>query len=202
MANVLIVHTSRYGQTQKIAQHMAKSLRTRGHAVELLEARNAQRGFDVRRFEVVLVGAPVYAGKYLRPILDFAREHRAELEGTTSAFFSVNLAIASRTTDGRAETLPLIDAFAAETGWRPARVALFAGALAYSKYNFLIRFIMRRIARKAGGETDTSRDHEYTDWNAVERFAEEAVAAAPGAAVRASPAERAAPGFTASSAAP
>jgi hypothetical protein len=28
-----------------------------------------------------------------------------------------------------------------------------------------------RIAAQAGGDTDTSRAYEYTDWNAVARFA-------------------------------
>jgi menaquinone-dependent protoporphyrinogen oxidase len=29
---------------------------------------------------------------------------------------------------------------------------------------------MKRIAKHAGGSTDTSRDHEYTDWVALEQF--------------------------------
>ena len=47
--------------------------------------------------------------------------------------------------------------FVKDTGWRPARAVPVAGALAYSKYNFFIRFVMKRIARKAGAPTDTSR---------------------------------------------
>ncbi len=30
---------------------------------------------------------------------------------------------------------------------------------------------MKRIAAKAGGDTDTTRDYEYTDWSAVNKFA-------------------------------
>jgi menaquinone-dependent protoporphyrinogen oxidase len=30
---------------------------------------------------------------------------------------------------------------------------------------------MRVISRREGGDTDTSHDHEYTDWQAVEQFA-------------------------------
>ncbi|MFQ5634895.1 MAG: hypothetical protein ACE5G3_06155 [Gammaproteobacteria bacterium] len=30
---------------------------------------------------------------------------------------------------------------------------------------------MLLFVRMVGGETDTSRDYEYTDWNAVERLA-------------------------------
>ena len=29
---------------------------------------------------------------------------------------------------------------------------------------------MKRITKHAGGSTDTSRDHEYTDWVALDRF--------------------------------
>jgi menaquinone-dependent protoporphyrinogen IX oxidase len=29
---------------------------------------------------------------------------------------------------------------------------------------------MKRISKQAGGATDTSRDHEYTDWAALDRF--------------------------------
>jgi hypothetical protein len=37
--------------------------------------------------------------------------------------------------------------------------------------------IAKRIARKAGAPTDTSRDYELTDWTALDRFVAEAAAA-------------------------
>ena len=43
----------------------------------------------------------------------------------------------------------------------------------YREYNFLIRYIMKRIMHGQGLSTDTSRDHEYTDWQAVSKFARE-----------------------------
>jgi menaquinone-dependent protoporphyrinogen oxidase len=43
---------------------------------------------------------------------------------------------------------------------------------------------MRAIARHEGGSTDTTRDHEYTDWDAVTRFADEVVAAVRSSAFR------------------
>jgi menaquinone-dependent protoporphyrinogen oxidase len=75
-----------------------------------------------------------------------------------------------------ADVKAMIRAFLTETGWRPTRVLLVAGALMYSKYNFLMRFIMKRIARKAGASTDTSRDHEFTDWATVSRVLNDFVA--------------------------
>jgi menaquinone-dependent protoporphyrinogen oxidase len=32
---------------------------------------------------------------------------------------------------------------------------------------------MKRIAKEAGGATDTSRDYEYTDWVGLDRFVDE-----------------------------
>jgi menaquinone-dependent protoporphyrinogen oxidase len=32
---------------------------------------------------------------------------------------------------------------------------------------------MKTITRRRGGPTDTSQDYEYTDWDAVDRFAED-----------------------------
>jgi menaquinone-dependent protoporphyrinogen oxidase len=43
---------------------------------------------------------------------------------------------------------------------------------------------MKRITRKAGGDTDTSRDYEYTDWSDLRTFAEDFGRRVPG---RASP---------------
>jgi len=175
MANVLIVHTTRYGQTTKIARQMEAVLRGNGHAVQLVDASRLPKRLEVWRFDVTFVGAPIYAGHFPASIVRFVRSQREFLQRGVSAFFSVNLAIVSRTSDGRAETLLLIERFIEETGWRPKRVELLAGALPYTKYNLFIRLLMRRMARKAGGDTDTSRDHEYTDWAAVERFAVDVV---------------------------
>ncbi|MEO8257290.1 MAG: flavodoxin domain-containing protein [Acidobacteriota bacterium] len=74
----------------------------------------------------------------------------------------------------------MIDVFVEETAWRPARVLPVAGALAYSRYNFLIRFVMKRIARKAGAPTDTSRDYEFTDWSVLDAFIGDAIPAVDG----------------------
>jgi menaquinone-dependent protoporphyrinogen oxidase len=32
---------------------------------------------------------------------------------------------------------------------------------------------MKRIVAKAGGDTDTTRDYEYTDWEDLRRFAQD-----------------------------
>ena len=50
------------------------------------------------------------------------------------------------------------------------------GRLAYTQYGILTRFIMRGIAAKSGGPTDTSRDYEMTDWTQVRNLARDLAA--------------------------
>jgi menaquinone-dependent protoporphyrinogen oxidase len=179
MAEILVLFATREGQTEKIARRMTAVLEAKGHRVDLRDVDRTSRDLDLRRYQVIFVGSPVRVGSYLPSIVRFVRNHRDALERAPAAFFSVSLAVAShsgeRKSDGRAETLRVVEKLTRTTGWRPRRVELIAGALPYSKYSFLVRFVMRRISAHAGGDTDTSRDYEYTDWNAVDRFASEFV---------------------------
>jgi menaquinone-dependent protoporphyrinogen oxidase len=66
-----------------------------------------------------------------------------------------------------------LDSLVAKTGWQPTLAASFAGAVKYREYNFLVRQLMKRIAKQAGLSTDTSQNHVYTDWDAVTAFAKD-----------------------------
>lgn len=180
MANVLVLFATREGQTEKIARRMAAVLEVRGHRVDLRDADRSSRELDLGRYQAIFLGSPVRMGGYLASVLRFVEAQRDALERVPTAFFSVSLAVAHHDNgrpnrDGRAETMRVVEKLTRRTGWTPTRIELIAGALQYSKYNFLIRFLMRRISAHAGGDTDTSRDYEYTDWPAVDRFAAEFV---------------------------
>jgi menaquinone-dependent protoporphyrinogen oxidase len=112
----------------------------------------------------------------------FARQHCGTLQRLDAAFVSVTLSAAGAGDARRSEhdrrasaedAQRMIDVFVRDTGWRPEHALPVAGALAYSKYNLLVRFLMTRIARHAGAPTDTSRDYEFTDWPALDRFVDD-----------------------------
>jgi menaquinone-dependent protoporphyrinogen oxidase len=88
---------------------------------------------------------------------NLVRENRTLLAQRPSAFFSVCMSAAGPNAKP-ATALGYIDEFITRTGWQPGRIASFAGALPWSKYNPFIRLMMRIIVRMAGGDTDTSRD--------------------------------------------
>lgn len=150
---------------------MAESFRARKHHIELIDAKRDETQLDLALFQLIVVAAPIHSVAYSKAIVRFARENRTLFGTVQTVFVSVGLAVASRVSDGRAQTLEVVDKFITATGWRPKRVELVAGALADSKYTFAIRFVMRRIAASQSGDTDTSRDYEYTDWAALDALA-------------------------------
>ncbi len=171
MARLLVVYASQYGQTRKIADEIAAGLRGRGHGVEVVRAEEAG-AVPIDSFDAIVAGAPVYRSRFPAEFEDWARLHSRTLSSKPAAFFSVCLGILQDPEAQVAERRIVTDFFA-RAGWNPPKWTIFAGALSYTKYGWLVRLMMRRIAQAAGGDTDTRRDHEYTDWDDVRAFAAE-----------------------------
>jgi menaquinone-dependent protoporphyrinogen oxidase len=178
MKPVAILYATCEGQTRKIAGHIAEALRKRGLRTVLSNVKDAA-GTDLRSYSAAILAASVHAGRHEREMLRFVKLNRSELNKLPTAFVSVTLsqagvekpsASAVERSLFTAGVAGVIDEFIHETGWRPTHIKPVAGALLYTKYNPLIRFVMKRIAKKAGAETDTSRDYEYTDWVELDRF--------------------------------
>lgn len=179
MHSICILYATREGQTRRIAEHVAAELRGRGFAVTVTNVRDYTARSNLNACTAAILAASVHAGRHEPEMLQFVKEHRGELECLPTVFLSVTLSEAgverSDTTPEEhsqfvADVQKVLDRFFAETGWHPEHVKPVAGALLYTHYNFLIRFVMKHIAKQAGGSTDTSRDHEYTDWVALDRF--------------------------------
>jgi menaquinone-dependent protoporphyrinogen oxidase len=169
VSRVLIAYHSHDGQTARIAGWVAELIRRAGHAV-VLERFDGKAIRDVESFDGVVVGAAIRYGHHDRAFERAVRRRSAQLAARPNAFFSVCMAAGG---PGAKPQLAqgYIDAFLANTAWAPHEAASFAGALRYSSYGFVVKLMMKLIVGHAGGETDSSRDYEYTDWAAVERFA-------------------------------
>lgn len=175
--DVLIVYGTRYGQTAKVARRIADQLESRGFTATPLNGDALPPDLVLREFDGVIVGASVIRGRHQPYIGRLVRANRGALNAMPSAFFSVSGAAASRDEKERAEAQRILEKFLAETGWRPTMTRTVAGAMAFTRYGVLLRWFMKRISKRSGGPTDTSRDHELTDWADVARFVDEFAAA-------------------------
>lgn len=170
---VLVIYGTSYGQTAKIAHRIGEVLQRSGSAVEYCDAARGRPSLGAEQYSAIVVGASLIARGVQPPVRRFVRENLAALNRLPSAFFLVSASAGSSSPRGRQAAQRILDGFLAAEGWRPAASASIAGAINYTRYGFLLRWYMKRASAMHGGSTDTSRDHEYTDWGQVERFAAE-----------------------------
>lgn len=166
---VLVVFHTGEGQTATIAHHIGRRLDDRG-------ARTTVRSVDdappPAGFDAVVIGDSIHLGRHSRELTDYATSHCEAINSGPAALFQVSLASAQSDDESVQLASQMVDDFCTATGVEPDRVGLFAGALAYSRYRGVRRFLMRHIAEKGALDTDSSHDHSYTDWNAVDDFAD------------------------------
>lgn len=168
---VLVIYASTEGHTKKIAEYIAQKLRDEHHEVELVSGNNMNNEPKLETFDGLIIGASVHMGTHPENLKIFAKQHIDVLKQKQTAFFSVCMMARNPLPEKQQEARKYVQDFIKETGWEPNIHQIFAGAIKYSKYGFLMKMVMKRIAKKEGADTDTSKDYEYTDWNAVTEFA-------------------------------
>jgi menaquinone-dependent protoporphyrinogen oxidase len=178
MKQILVAFATREGHAERIAEHVAETLRDHGWTAEVVDVAHLSAAFDLSPYGGVVLAASVHLGRHEREMVRFVKSHHAALERVPTAFLSVSLSEAgvedaNAPFDKRAKAAEdvkrMIEAFCHETGLHPSRVWPVAGALTFSEYGALKRFVMARIAR-AEGITDVEHDHDLTDWRALDYF--------------------------------
>ena len=175
MTGIQIIYESKYGQTQKIAERIALIALRNGHRahVTAIAALDPRRLPDAKAYVVL---APVFFGKHPPAIRDFVVRHGDSLNRRPSAFVSVSGAAGSARREDRDGARQRAVELLATTCWNPNLVESIGGAIAYPKYGFFTRLMMKMLSKREGRPTDTSTTHELTDWNAVERLTHELLA--------------------------
>ena len=170
MARVLVLYGTSEGHTEKIATTIANALIGAGCDADMIKAGTIDP--SVRDYDGVIVAASVHGGRFQADVVKAVRAHAAEINARPNVLIQVCLAVLRKDDPKIPEYLGnIVDRFTKETGWTPARVKPVAGALLYRQYNIFMRWMMRWIVSRAGGDTDMSRDYVYTDWDDLKAFA-------------------------------
>ena len=169
MADFLVIYGTTDGHTAKVANALANDLRSLGATTNVVDAAGSPP--SPAAYRVIVVAASVHAGGYQSDVALWLRQYLDYLAARPTAFVSVCLGVLQHDRAVDAELEAIMNRFFEKTGWTPTIRKVFAGALPYTRYNVFKRWMMRRIVRKAGGDTDITRDYEYTDWEDVSAFA-------------------------------
>jgi len=167
---ILVLYGTTDGQARKVASGIAETFKAEGSSVDLVDAAS---GTDPTPdlYAATVVTASIHAGGFQRSVRRWVTAHASALNVGRTAFVSVCLGVLEHKPETDRDLERILQRFFERTGWRPSVRKLVAGALSYTRYNWLKRWVIQRLARKAGGATDTTRDWEYTDWDDLRHFA-------------------------------
>ena len=173
----LILFSTRDGQTREIAAYLASELKELGIYSDVVNLNRAEE-IAGQEYDRVVIGASIRYGHFHSALDRFVKKNTAALQAIPSAFFAVNL-VARKPEKRSPQTNSYTRKFLLRSPWQPDACAVFAGALRYPRYRWFDRFMIRLIMKMTGGETDTSKEVVYTDWEQVAGFAKELAQLSP-----------------------
>lgn len=169
MSKILIIYSTKDGQTLKICQALQAYIEQHGNQVTLVSIDDAGK-VDLASFEKIVIGASIHYGRHNPTIHAFITRNQSILDSKPNAFFSVNV-VARKQEKRQADTNPYLKKFLKSISWQPKQIAVFAGKIDYPSYNFVDRTVIRMIMWLTKGPTDPSAIVEFTDWYQVRSFA-------------------------------
>ncbi len=166
----LILFSSRDGQTREIASYAGKCISEQQECdvMDILHVGTV----DWAQYDRVLIGASIRYGRFHSAVANFVKQNLEALQQRPSGFFCVNLT-ARKPEKRTPQTNAYMRKFLLTSPWQPDCCAVFAGALRYPRYGWLDRVMIQLIMKMTGGETDKTKEVEYTDWQQVASFARE-----------------------------
>ncbi len=173
MKPILVLYAAREGHARLVAAYLGTRIEARGLSADMLDTASVPPAFSLENYSAVIIAASVHHRRHAPEIVNFVKYHTPDLKNMPAAFLSISRsearaqdvsARADRRTRAAADVHKMIEAFVRETGWSPPITKAVAGTLTDSKHRRLLRFVVKRSARQAGGAADTSKDHVYTDW--------------------------------------
>ena len=166
--HILILYSSRFGQTLKISQALKHQWQDAGAQVTLANLEQTA-GTDLAQFDKIVIGASIRYGHFAKCLDAFTAAQTQQLNHIPSAFFSVSI-LANKAHKSSPETHTYTRKFFEQSAWQPKLVGIFAGELAYHKYHLVDRYLMKLVMKINKGETNTQAHIEFTDWHKVQQF--------------------------------
>ena len=155
---ILVAYATRYGSTAEVAEAVGDELRKAGAEVDVQPIDDIQ---DLSRYQAVIIGSPIYMGKWLPEAQVFVERHQQHLRGIPVAYFAVGLTIMGGTPDA----IRKAEASMGQVRMlvNPVDIGIFPGRLESSRLSVADRAITKLIRAKTG---------DFRDWEAVRAWAQ------------------------------
>ena len=124
--NILVVYASRYGSTGEIAEEIAEVLQDSG--VDVAVVSNVMEIETVAGYDGVVIGSPIYMGKWLPEAVDFVKNFQDDLRHVPVAVFAAGFSMKEPTEQNRESGRAAISVIRPYV--HPFDIGIFAGKLA------------------------------------------------------------------------
>jgi menaquinone-dependent protoporphyrinogen oxidase len=157
---ILVAYATRYGSTQEVAEHIAAVLLEAGHPVAIHPAGDVP---SLEAFDAVVLGAPLYMGKWHRDARRFLSKHRAALAERPVAVFA--LGPLESTEEQMRDATEQLDKNLAKAPWlTPVDKEVFVGKFDPDNLTFPHNLLPLGDALPVG---------DHRDWDAIRGWAGE-----------------------------
>jgi menaquinone-dependent protoporphyrinogen oxidase len=163
---VLVAYDTSCGSTTGVAEAISQAL---ANATTTVDLRLVDEAGDPGEYDAVVVGSAVRSERWLSDALDFVGDHEPELEDIPTAYFLTCMALHRNIPQTRKRALSFMEpTLEAAPSVKPVSLGLFAGTLDYSKFNPIMRMIVRsRMEDKGVPEGD------FRDFRAIKAWADD-----------------------------
>ncbi|MEM0950347.1 MAG: flavodoxin domain-containing protein [Pseudomonadota bacterium] len=161
----LIVFASLEGQTKKIARFVEQEVRRSGDAPRLADLSVGAEHISLGDADAVIAAAPVHERRHPESFEVFLASQKHALANVRTLLISVSLSAAFA--EGIEEARDYVVELKMRTKFEPDMVALVAGAVRMSGYDYFQSQIVKHVVLRDHAYDPTSEEHEFTDWDAL-----------------------------------
>jgi len=156
-----VIYASKHGTTEKVATYIFEKLKEKSE-VEIFSL-TINPNPDISKFDVIILGTPVYAGKPNKKMTSFCQKN---ISGLLEK--KINLFVCGMDPNKEKQEKELNEAFP-ELLYQKATVKEFLGGeFLFEKMNFIERFIIKKIAK-------TNQSVSRINWKGVDVFVKKVV---------------------------
>jgi len=176
MTKTLIVYGTRYGAAARTSEEIAKTLRSEGFEVEVINAKE-QKIKDITAYELVIVGSGVQIDRWTGEPEDFLKKFQKQLATKKVALF---VCCGSATNKEKPEVVQrarqkYLEEKAAKYNLHPVALGLFGGIYNFNKVPWYTKKGMDSYRPKLAADYKESEPGVYDtrDLNAIHAWAKE-----------------------------
>jgi len=164
LKKVLIAFATRYGSTKEVAEFIAEKIKEREIEAEISNIIDIS---SLEGYDAVIIGSPIYMGKWLKEGVHFVQQFSESLNRVPVALFSVGATLKDKNEKNIKIAEKSFDVLLPYTN--PVMTGLFAGKIDKSNMNFVDKQILKIVKPEEGDFRNFDEISVWTD-NLIETF--------------------------------